>query len=98
MAAAFDAQALYEALDDQRRARGMSWEALSLTLHVSSSTIKGMAGRQELETDSVLQMTWWLGRSVESFCGEDAPGPEPGDWGGTGKLLRLRAGAAPPGP
>jgi hypothetical protein len=66
----FDPQALYEAIDAQRRERGMTWNELADELRVSTSTIKGMTKRQwGIELDGVMGMTRWLGRTVESFAG-----------------------------
>src|SRR5262245_58239101 len=68
----FDPQALYEAIDAQRRERGMTWNELANELCVSASTIKGMTKRQYgIELDGVMGMTRWLGRTVESFAGGD---------------------------
>lgn len=63
----FDPAALHDEMDDLRRARGMTWEDVSREVGVSASTIAGVAKRDRLETDGVLAMTRWLGRSVESF-------------------------------
>ena len=68
----FDPQALYEAIDAQRRERGMTWKELAIELCVSTSTIKGMTKRQwGIELDGVMGMTRWLVRTVESFSGGD---------------------------
>ena len=72
----FDPQALYDAIDAQRRERGMTWKDLTNELRVSISTIKGMTKRQwGIELDGVLGMTRWLGRTVESFAGGDGGPP-----------------------
>jgi len=73
----FDVDALYEALDLQRRARSMSWEQAAQAISglfrdapsrpVSPSTLTGMRGRGVLDGDGVLQMLRWLGRAPESF-------------------------------
>ena len=66
----FDAQALYEAIDAQRRERGMTWNELANELRVSTSTIKGMTKRQwGIELDGVMGMTRWLGvHSALAIC------------------------------
>jgi hypothetical protein len=79
----FDVEALFAALDAQRRARGLSWAQLTREINgqfasipvrpISSSTITGMRNRRVLEGDSVLQMLRWLGRAPEAFV----PGREP---------------------
>jgi hypothetical protein len=73
----FDVDALYEALDAQRRARAMSWEQAARAISaqfrdapsrpLAPSTLTGMRGRSVLEGDGVLQMLRWLGRAPESF-------------------------------
>jgi hypothetical protein len=78
----FDAQALTDAVDAQRRERGLTWAELSRQLHISTSTIKSMASRKwGIELDGVLGLTRWLGRTVESFAGGDGgPPPNPADF------------------
>jgi transcriptional regulator with XRE-family HTH domain len=74
----FSITALYEALDEARLARGLSWQAVSRevsarfvgvqqTRAVSASTITGLRSRPRVEADGVLQMLLWLGRTPESF-------------------------------
>ena len=77
----FDAQALEDALDAQRRAEGLSWAELGRRLHVAPTTMRGMAARPAIEVDGVICMVRWLGRSVESFTAlRDAPPLPRGDW------------------
>jgi hypothetical protein len=94
----FDVDALYAALDEQRRARGLSWQgaareisgafALTPARPVSGSTLSGMLKRRVIEGDGVLQMLRWLDRAPESFVpgnGGGAPLPRvPAD-----KILRF---------
>ncbi|MBZ5633196.1 MAG: hypothetical protein LAO55_08705 [Acidobacteriia bacterium] len=63
----FDAQALYDALDSQRSARGMSWRQVALEVGVSVSTLTRTKQGGRLEVDGMLAMVRWLGRTVESF-------------------------------
>ena len=73
----FDADALFVALDEQRRTRGLTWAQTARAISdqfrdsaarpISPSTITGMRERSTLEGDGVLQMLRWLGRSPESF-------------------------------
>ena len=70
MSKQFDPQALYDAIDAQRRERGMTWTDLSKELMVSTSTIKGLTQRKYgIELDGVIGMCRWVGRSFESFAG-----------------------------
>jgi hypothetical protein len=74
----FDIDALYTALDRERRLRDMSWQQLVRAMghqsgktharHISPSTLSGMRKRRGVEADGVLQMLRWLGRTPESFA------------------------------
>ena len=71
----FDLKALYQALDEQRSRRGLSWTGaareISRSLRpghpISTSTITGIKDRDSAEGDGILQMLIWLDRSPESF-------------------------------
>jgi hypothetical protein len=71
----FDLRALYDALDEERRARGMSWAAVTREVNrfvtvlrpIATSTITGLKQKPAGEGDAILQMLLWLGRSPESF-------------------------------
>lgn len=72
----FNLRALYDALDAQRQARGLSWAAATRQMQgrihtkrrgMSASTVRATRTRTVLEGDGVLQMLRWLGRTPESF-------------------------------
>lgn len=63
----FDAKALYEALDAQRRSRGMSWRQVAAEIGVSVSTLTHTRHGGRMEVDGMLAMVRWLGRTAESF-------------------------------
>jgi hypothetical protein len=77
----FDIAALFDALDSQRRNRGMGWQGVakeqwdqSATLNarrddhpISASTLTGMAKRRDTSCQHALFMLRWLGRTPESF-------------------------------
>ena len=63
----FDAIALYQALDAERQARGLSWTQLSREIGVSAATMQRLKHGGRLEVDGVLVMVGWLKRTVESF-------------------------------
>ena len=71
----FSLRQLYEALDDRRRSRGLSWEAASHEISgfdldrraIASSTITGIGTKRVAEGNGVLHMLLWLGRTPESF-------------------------------
>jgi hypothetical protein len=68
---------LYEALDAQRQARGLTWTAAvaemsapfvaGMSRPLAASTVKGLSTKAVAEGDGVLQMLRWLGRTPESF-------------------------------
>ena len=64
----FDPRALYDAVDAQRRERGMTWRALAEELGIATSTINGMTQRRwGIELDGVIAMARWLGSTIQSF-------------------------------
>jgi hypothetical protein len=75
----FSLRALYEALDAERQARGLSWAAATREMNgrverasarghqMSASTVKGMGKRTVAEGDGVLAMLRCLKRTPESF-------------------------------
>ena len=79
----FSLRALYEALDEQRKVRGLSWAEATRQMNgqagvskrhvaskghsLSASTVKAMRIRTVAEGDGVLQMLRWLDRTPESF-------------------------------
>lgn len=79
----FDLRALYDALDEQRRRREMSWASVTREVNhfktaghpIATSTITGLKNKAAAEGDGVLQMLLWLGRTPESFV----PGMEEAD-------------------
>jgi hypothetical protein len=91
----FDPQALYTAVDAQRRELGMTWADLSRELHVSTSTIKSMTKRTwGIELDGVIGMARWVGRTVESFAGGNGGlPPEPSSYARTGRFVHFDTAA-----
>jgi uncharacterized protein YfiM (DUF2279 family) len=78
MNADFDVGELYDAIDAQRRARGLSWQAVAREINrgfgqtrsrpISVSTVRGLRDKTfGVEGDGVLQMLLWLDRTPESF-------------------------------
>lgn len=63
----FNAAALYEAMDAQRRERGMSWTDVGRELKISPSTLTRTKLGGRMEVDGMLAMVRWVGRTVESF-------------------------------
>jgi len=71
----FDLQALYDALDAERRARDLTWAALTAQVNrhrtslrpIAQSSITGLKAKAGGEGDGILQMLLWLHRTPESF-------------------------------
>jgi hypothetical protein len=75
MNADFDLRALYDALDEQRRLRDLTWAAVMREVNrfktdghpIATSTIRGLRDKRVAEGDGILQMLLWLHRTPESF-------------------------------
>ena len=71
----FDLRALFDAIDEQRRRRELTWTAVAGEVNrhrtvlrpIAVSTITGLKHKPVGEGDGILQMLLWLGRSPESF-------------------------------
>jgi hypothetical protein len=73
----FDMKALYDALDAERQARGMTWAQVTAAINVpfryapsrpfSASTVTGIRGKRSVTSAVVLALLRWLGRTPESF-------------------------------
>jgi transcriptional regulator with XRE-family HTH domain len=66
----FDSRALFQAIDEKRRAEGMTWEQVSAHVGVSASTIKRTREGGRMEVDGMLALVRWLGMTVETFVRE----------------------------
>src|SRR5262245_30662659 len=73
----FDLKALHDALDAQRRRRGLTWAQAVREINavgpatprhpIAASTITGLPTKSVAEGAGVLQMLRWLGRAPETF-------------------------------
>lgn len=71
----FDLRALYDALDEQRRSRQLTWAAVTDQVNhrrtklrpIAASTLTSLKEKKVGEGDGILQMLVWLGRAPESF-------------------------------
>ena len=68
----FNSRALYEALDAQRLARGVTWREVSDEIGVSVTTITRLKNGSRMEVDGMLAMVAWLGVPVETFVRESS--------------------------
>jgi len=74
----FDYHALYLALDEEREARGMSWQQVANAIggstagrhRLSPSTLRNTARGGPMEADGILAMVRWLGFGVERFAAD----------------------------
>lgn len=66
---ALDVSALYEALDERRRSREISWRYLAKEAGISPSTLTRMAQGRRPDVDSFAALTSWLGQPADLFLG-----------------------------
>ncbi len=66
----FDAKALYQALDERRESRHLSWRDVATDLGIRISTITRTRTGGRMEVDGMLAMVAWLGVPVETFVHE----------------------------
>ncbi|WP_199430849.1 helix-turn-helix domain-containing protein [Qaidamihabitans albus] len=62
-----DARRLYDALEAQRRARGLSWRQLAHEAGVSPSLLSRMGNDQRPDLDGFIALVQWLGSPAEEF-------------------------------
>ena len=84
----FDMRAFHAALDEQRRARGLSWAQLAAEINrpfestpsipISPGTLRDMLKKRSVTSAVVLQVLRWLVRTPESFLSDPmrSAGPE----------------------
>jgi transcriptional regulator with XRE-family HTH domain len=63
----FDSKALYQALDEKRKSRDLSWPEVAMQTGVSVSTLTRTQQGGRMEVDGMLAMVGWLGVPVENF-------------------------------
>ena len=66
----FDSKALYQALDDQRRTRGMTWTQVASEVGVSPAPLARTRRGGRMEVDGMLAIVRWLRVPVETFVRE----------------------------
>jgi transcriptional regulator with XRE-family HTH domain len=62
-----DTDALYAALDAQRKARELSWRQLAKEVGVSPSTMTRLANGQRPDVDAFAALVHWLGQPADVF-------------------------------
>lgn len=68
----FDSKALYDALNEQRLARNLSWSEVANESGVSVPTITRTRNGGRMEVDGMLNMVTWLNVPVETFVRDSA--------------------------
>ncbi len=63
----FAGPAFFDAIEEQRLKRDLSWTSLGRVTGVSPGTIKRFATGDKIEADGVLALLRWLGRPLEDF-------------------------------
>lgn len=67
MAGRVDGRGLYNAVDTQRRARGLSWRKLATEAGVSPSLLSRMGNGHRPDLDGFIALVQWLGSPAEDF-------------------------------
>lgn len=68
-----DVDALYAALDQKRRSKGLSWRQVATEVGIASSTFSRMTQNKRPDVDSFAALVGWLGMPAETFLRTDAP-------------------------
>ena len=63
----FDTRKLYDALDKQRKARGLTWQQVALETGVPASHARGLARGGRTGFPGVVSLTLWLNQPVAEF-------------------------------
>ncbi len=70
-----DVEALYAALDAQRKSKKLSWRQLAAQVDTSPSTLTRMARGKRPDVDSFAALVEWLGVSADQFLRPAQPSP-----------------------
>jgi len=63
----FDSSALYDALNEQRLGRNLTWREVADEVGVSVTTITRLKNGGRMEVDGMLALVDWLRLPVETF-------------------------------
>lgn len=67
----FNCKALFQALDQHRRSRGMTWRELAREIgNVSPSMLTRLSKGGRIEVNVMVALVGYLGRTVRSFTGK----------------------------
>lgn len=67
MAAHVDVGALYDSLDEARKAKELSWRELARQLELSPSTLSRLGNKRSPDVNAFMTMVRWLNMPAESF-------------------------------
>ncbi|MEU2947389.1 helix-turn-helix transcriptional regulator [Nocardiopsis alba] len=94
-----DVEALYAALDSERRSRDLSWRQLAKEVQVSPSLLSRLGNGLRPDVDSFATLIRWLGVPAEQFMIDESEEPrnrsEPELVTQIGPLLRARQDLTP---
>ena len=72
----FDGDALYGALNAERRARNLTWKQVAAESGVSASTLTRMAQGRRPDLDSLAALSAWSGLRADDFVRFEGERPE----------------------
>ena len=72
----FDGDALYGALDAERRARNLTWKQVAAESGVSASTLTRMAQGRRPDLDSLAALSAWSGLRTDDFIRSEGEKPD----------------------
>jgi transcriptional regulator with XRE-family HTH domain len=94
-----DVEALYSALDSERRSKDLSWRQMAKEIQVSPSLLSRLGNGLRPDVDSFATLVRWLGMPAEQFMVEEEGEPrnraEPELVTQIGPLLRARQDLTP---
>ena len=73
----FDSNAFYEAVDGERRARGITWGQVAAESGVSASTLTRIAQGTRPDPDGLAALTSWSGLQTDDCVRSAGPRSEP---------------------
>jgi hypothetical protein len=64
---AFDADAFFEAIDGERRTRGLNWKEVAAAARISQSTLTRLGQGRRPDVDSFARLVAWGGLDADRF-------------------------------
>ena len=63
----WDLPQLYDAVDEQRRDKGLTWRALAAELGTAASRLTNLRHARQADMELTMRLTQWLGRPAATF-------------------------------